>query len=74
MIVLGNALLLISASFAQFLISADKGNNFGVFLMFALPIVGIYFLGWWALVSYFIGLLVGAKVFVAYQLRSKPRD
>jgi hypothetical protein len=62
---LGHALLVFVAGFAQYLLSVDKGNNFGVFLMLALPIIGVYFLGWWALVTYFIGLMIGAKVFVA---------
>lgn len=74
MVLLGHALLFFIAGFAQYLLSADKGNNFGVFLMIALPIGGVYLLGWWALVSYFIGLMVGAKVFVAQRLHSKLRD
>ena len=70
MSLLGHAFLFFISGFAQYLLSVDRGNNFGVLLMLALPIVGVYFLGWWALLTYFAGLLMGAKVFVT-ALRSK---
>lgn len=34
----------------------------GALLFFILPVAGIYFLGWWALLAYFVGLCVGAWV------------
>ena len=70
MFFLGHFLLIFFSGFTQYLLSVDKGNNLGIFLMLCLPITGVYFLGWWALLSCFAGFMIGAKVYVA-ALRSK---
>ena len=60
---LGNALLFFLAGFTGYLMNADRGNSFGVFLLIALPIAGVYFLGWWALLTFIVGAIMGGRVF-----------
>lgn len=59
----GHALLFYVAGFAGYLMNADRGNSFGVFLLIALPIVGVYFLGWWAVLTFIVGAMMGGRVF-----------
>ena len=74
MTLLGHSLLFFFSGFTQYLLQVDKGNNFGLFLMLALPIGGVYFLGWWALITCFLGALIGAKVFIAAVRYENSRD
>jgi len=60
---IGHALLFNFAGFTGYLMNADRGNSFGVFLLIALPVAGVYFLGWWALLTFFVGVIFGGKVF-----------
>lgn len=60
---IGNALLFYLAGFMGYLMNADRGNSLGVFLLIALPVAGVYFLGWWALLTFFVGAIFGGKVF-----------
>jgi hypothetical protein len=53
---LAYALLFFFSGFAGHLANADRGNAFGLFLTVALPVAGVYFLGWWALLAFFVGL------------------
>ena len=39
--------------------NVDRGNGFGVFLLIALPIAGVYFLGWWAVLTFIVGAIFG---------------
>jgi len=63
MTVLGHLILFFSCNFAGFLINSDRRNAFGIFLLIALPFVGVYFLGWWALGTSIVGLIFGGKLF-----------
>lgn len=76
MTLLGYSLLFFFSGFTQYLLQVDKGNSLGLFLLLAMPIVGVYFLGWWALLTFFVGLMVGARIFAAKvlheSLRNKP--
>lgn len=74
MTLLGHGTLLFFSGFAQYLLQVDKGNNFGLFLMLALPIGGVYFLGWWALITVFVGVLIGARVFIAAMQHKNSLD
>lgn len=65
MIFVGYAVLFLLSGFAQYLLTVDRGNQFGLFLMIALPIAGVYFLGWWALLICIGGAYFGARVFFA---------
>lgn len=60
---IGHALLFFFAGFAGYLFNADRGNSFGVFFLIALPVAGVYFLGWWALLTFFVGAIYGGRVF-----------
>lgn len=63
MIFLGHVVLFFFAGFTGYLMNADRSNSFGIFLLIALPIAGVYFLGWWALLTAFVGLIFGGRVF-----------
>jgi hypothetical protein len=60
---LGHVILFFAAGFTGYLMNADRGNSLGVFLLLALPILGVYFVGWWALLTVFVGLIFGGRVF-----------
>lgn len=61
----GYVVLFFLSGFAQYLLTVDRGNQFGLFLMIALPVAGVYFLGWWALLICISGAYFGARVFFA---------
>lgn len=70
MILLGYVLLFFFSALAIFLTYTGKGKMSGVLgalLFFILPVAGIYFLGWWALLAYFVGLCLGAMVLAGRQ-------
>ncbi len=61
---LGHITLFFFSGFAQYLLAADRGNQFGLFLMVGLPVAGVYFLGLWALLTCIVGAFLGARVFI----------
>lgn len=63
MTLLGHAIFFFVAGFNGYLMNADRGNGFGIFLLIALPVTGVYLLGWWALLTFFIGVLFGARMY-----------
>lgn len=60
---IGHAVLFFFAGFTSFLVNADRRSALGIFLLIGLPIVGVYFLGWWALLTFIAGAIVGGRVF-----------
>jgi hypothetical protein len=44
-----------------------RGGQQGVATVLALGLLigGVYFLGWWTLLTFFVGLLAGARVFAS---------
>ncbi len=60
---IGNAVLFFLAGFTGYLLNADRGNAFGIFLLIGLPVAGVYFLGWWAFVVFLGGTIFGARVY-----------
>jgi hypothetical protein len=60
---IGNAVLFFFAGFTGYLINADRGSSLGVFLLIGLPVAGVYFLGWWALLTFIAGAIFGGRVF-----------
>jgi hypothetical protein len=38
-------------------------QNLAVILTIGLPIAGVYFIGWWALLTFFVGVLFAAQMF-----------
>lgn len=70
---IGNVLALLAGSWAQFFISATRGTPVGFWLtpIFGLivPAVLVYFFGWWMLLSFFFGCLIGGRAFMAYAYR-----
>lgn len=59
----GHAVLFFIAGFTQYLLMVQRGHPLGIFLVIALPVVGMYILGWWALLTFVVGLMVGSRVF-----------
>ena len=60
---LGHAALFFLAGFVGYLLNANRGSPLGIFLLIALPVAGVYFLGWWAILTFFVGSLFGGRVF-----------
>lgn len=58
----GHALLFFLSGCTYWLMRAGR-NNIGSILTIALPVVGVYFLGWWALMTFFIGMFYAARLF-----------
>jgi len=65
MILLGYGLLFFFSALSIFFMYTGKGKISGVIsalLFFILPVAGVYYLSWWALLAYLVGLCVGAWV------------
>lgn len=60
---IGHAVLFFLAGFTGFLFNADRGSSLGIFLLIGLPVAGVYFLGWWALLTFVVGTIFGGRVF-----------
>jgi len=60
---LGHALLFFLAAFTGFLMKADRDSLFSICTLIAVPVAGVYFLGWWAVLTFLIGAIYGGKVF-----------
>ncbi len=58
-----NAVLFFLAGFTGYLLNADRGSSLGIFLLIGLPVAGIYFLGWLALLTFVFGIAFGGMVF-----------
>lgn len=69
MIVVGHIVLFILASFAQFSRMMNAGWTGGAFFFLAILGAGIYFLGWWAILTFIAGGIVGGKLWVDYQAK-----
>ena len=65
MTLLANAVLFFMAGFTGYLLNADRGSSLGIFLLISLPIAGVYFLGWWALLTFIVGAIFGGRAFWA---------
>ena len=61
-IILGHAVLFFMSGFTYWLVRAGR-HNLGIALTIALPVGGVYFLGWWALLTFFVGILFAAQMF-----------
>ena len=55
----GHALLFFVAGFLGYLRIVSPGHAFGAFFFITLPIAGVYFLGWWALLTFIVGTIFG---------------
>lgn len=60
---IGNAILFFLSSFTGYLFNADRGNPLSIFLLIGLPVIGVYFLGWWAILTFVVGVIFGGRVF-----------
>lgn len=63
MLIIGHAVLFFLAGFAQFNFAQNKGG-FSAIIFLAVVIGGVYFLGWWALLTFLVGAIVGGKLAV----------
>lgn len=59
---LGHAALFFLSGFTYWLMRAGR-HNLGTILTIALPVAGVYLLGWWSLLTFIIGVLFAAQVF-----------
>ena len=60
---IGHAVLFFLSGFTYWLMQAGR-HNIGTVLTIALPVAGVYFVGWWALLTFVAGILFAARVFV----------
>lgn len=63
MTLIWHMLLFFFAGFTGYLFNADRGSVLGIFLLIGLPVVGVYFLGWWALLTFVVGVISGGRMF-----------
>lgn len=66
MSIIGNVVLFLLAGFVQFNYMENKGG-FAAVLFLCVLIGGIYFLGWWATLTFVVGAIVGSKVCFEYR-------
>jgi hypothetical protein len=58
-------LLFFLASFAMYWLEmTGKKSSGALFLLLVLPVLGVYFISWWAILTYISGLLLGARFFI----------
>jgi hypothetical protein len=63
--ILLHGLLFFFASFVQYWLEmTGKQSSAALFFLLALPVLGVYFLGWWSLLAYISGLFLGSKFFI----------
>ena len=60
---IGHTVLFFLAGFTGYLFNADRGSSLGIFLLIGLPVAGVYLLGWWALLTFVVGVIFGGRVF-----------
>lgn len=63
MIAIGHTVLALLGGFVGYLLNADRVNAFGILLLIALPIGGVYFLDWWALLTFSVAALLGSRIY-----------
>ena len=66
MSIIGNVVLFFLAGFDQYNYMANKCGIAAV-LYLSVLIGGVYFLGWWAILTFVIGAMVGSKVCFAHR-------
>jgi len=49
--VIGHAIVFFTANFTGYFLNADRGNPIALLQLFGVPIGGVYFVGWWALLT-----------------------
>jgi hypothetical protein len=63
--VLSHGLLIFLAAFGLYWLEmTGKKSSGALLLLLVLPILGVYILSWWALLTYICGLFLGAKFFI----------
>lgn len=68
----GHTLLFLGSGFTYWVMQAGR-HNIGTVLTITLPIVGVYFLGWWALLTFFLGIFYAARIYTkAIQAGKNP--
>lgn len=59
---LGHAVVFFVSGLTYWLVRAGR-HNLGIVLTFAVPIAGVYFVGWWSLLTFFVGILFAAQMY-----------
>lgn len=70
MIFVGHAVLFFLAGFAQFNWSQNRGA-LAAFIFIVIVSAGLYFLGWWSILTFMAGGIVGGKLTFDYRRKLK---
>lgn len=62
MLLIGHAVVFFVSGLTYWLIRGGW-QNLGVILTLAVPVAGVYFVGWWSLITFVIGVLFAAQMF-----------
>lgn len=60
---IGYAVFFFLAGFIGYMFHADRRNLIGLLLLIALPVIGVYFFGWWALLTFAVGTFSGSNIY-----------
>ena len=63
MIFIAGCVYFFISGFSGYLYIGQRGSSFSVLLLMLMPILGVYFLGWWALLIFVIGYFQGSTMF-----------
>jgi hypothetical protein len=59
---IGHAVLFFLSGFTYWLMRAGR-QDLGTILTIALPVASVYFLGWWSLLTFVVGVFFAAQMF-----------
>jgi hypothetical protein len=62
--IIGHVIVFLLASFQQYMWRSRGGKNsgFSALLIIVIAVGGVSFLGWWALLTMMIGMMIGATL------------
>ena len=61
------------AAFTTYLNSYKPKNYISLFLFYVIPILGVYFFGWWMLLTFGLGFFIGPAIYV-HGLKRRTKD
>ncbi len=68
---IGHAILFFMAGFVQFNYALNKGPGSAT-LFLAVVAAGVYFLGWWALLTFVVGGMIGGRMAIEQMKKDAP--
>lgn len=60
---IGHIIVFFAANFTGFFMNADRGNPIAAILLLGVLIAGVYFVGWWTLLTTMAGLMFGGYLY-----------